>query len=109
MYTFIERSIRGGISQISKRYAKANNPGCTSFNPLEPVTYLIYLDANNLYGWAMSQVLPTHGFRWLTPEEIATLFPDTAAILALLDDAEDGYIFEVDLEYIQEVNDFIYR
>ena len=64
MYHFVENSIRGGISMISTRYAQGNIP---SF----PDTYddslsnqnLIYLDANNLYGWAMSQSLPTHGFR----------------------------------------------
>ena len=65
-YTFIERSIRGGISQISKRNAKANNPRCDDYNPMKRITHLIYLDANNLYGWAMSQPLQTHGFRWLT-------------------------------------------
>ena len=63
MYGFIERSIRGGISMISKRFAKANNPGCREYDPLKPLSYLIYLDANNLYGWAMSQELPTQGFR----------------------------------------------
>ena len=41
MYTFIERSIRGGISQISKRYAKANNPECKDFDPTKPITHLI--------------------------------------------------------------------
>ena len=54
MYTFFERSIHGGISQISKRHAKANNPNCDTYDPLKPITHLIYLDANNLYGWAMS-------------------------------------------------------
>ena len=90
MYTFIERSIRGGISQISKRFAKANNSRCKEYAPLKPITYLIYLDANNLYGWAMSQMLPTHDFRWLTNEEIQTL-----VIEKLLDEGDIGYIFEV--------------
>ena len=94
MYSFIEHSIRGGISQISKRYAKANNPEWKGYDPLKPITHLIYLDANNLYGWAMSQPLPTHGFRWLSEEEIARI-----RIQSLMDDAEDGYIFEVDLHY----------
>ena len=55
MYTFIERSIRGGISQISKRFAKANNKNCRDYDPLKHISHLKYLDANNLYGWAMSQ------------------------------------------------------
>ena len=90
MYSFLERSIRGGVSQISKRFAKANNPKCSNYNPSDPISWLIYLDANNLYGWAMSQVLPTGNFRWLTLEEIQNL-----NIKQLLDDAEDGFIFEV--------------
>ena len=100
MYMFIERSIRGGISQISKRYAKANNPRCRDYDPLKPITHLIYLDANNLYGWAMSQSLPTHGFRWLCPEEIRNLDINT-----LRDDSVEGYIFEVDLQYPQKLHD----
>ena len=64
MYTFFERSIRGGVSQISKRFAKANNHSCQNFDPSSPLSFLIYLEANNLYGWAMSQYLPTSHFRW---------------------------------------------
>ena len=57
---------------------------------MKPITHLIYLDANNLYGWAMSQMLPTRNFRWLTAEEITNL------LIAQLDEnSEDGYIFEV--------------
>ena len=65
MYSFIERSIRGGISQVSKRYVVANNKYCRSkkYDPQKPTIYLVYLDANNLYGYAMSQKLPTGGFR----------------------------------------------
>ena len=98
MYTFMERSIRGGISVISKRHAKANNPGCKHFYPMQDLSWLIYLDANNLYGWAMSQPLPTHGFRWLSEND----FPQQ--ILNLREDASDGYIFEVDLEYPSELH-----
>ena len=94
MYTFIERSIRGGISQISKRFAKANNRECRDFDPMKPITHLIYLDANNLYGWAMSQMLPSHNLRWLTAEKITNKL-----IIQLDEDSEDGYIFEIDLAY----------
>ena len=92
MYTFIERSIHGGISQISKRFAKANNPKCKDFDELKPLSYLIYLDANNLYGLAMSQMLPTRNFRWLTEDEISAL-----VIEQLLDDDDTGYMFEVNI------------
>ena len=59
---------------------------------------LIYLDANNLYEWAMSQPLSTDGFRFLQLDEIEAL-----AVGELSDDAEDGYIFEVDLSYPQHL------
>ena len=59
MLLMFERGIRGGITQSVHRWAKANNPYMNSFNPNEKTSYLQYLDANNLYGWAMSQALPT--------------------------------------------------
>lgn len=90
----MEKSIRGGISQISKRYAKANNDKCRDFDLLKPISHLIYLDCNNLYAVSMKSLLPTHGFRWLTNDEIKNI-----NIHDLLDDAEDGFIFEVDLHY----------
>ena len=58
MHLFIERGMRGGIPMVGKRYAKANNPLVEGYNPEEPTNYITYLDANNLYGWAMSLPLP---------------------------------------------------
>lgn len=55
--------MRGGISMASKRYAKANKPQATDYDPQKPPKYLMYLDANNLYGWAMSMPLPKGGFK----------------------------------------------
>ena len=63
-HLFIERGMRGGISMVSKRHAKANNPLVEGYDPKKPSSHILYLDANNLYGWAMSQYLPTGGFRW---------------------------------------------
>ena len=60
-----EKGIRGGITHISKRYAEANNKYMKDYNHNKESTYIQYLDANNLYGWAMSQSLPTHGFKWM--------------------------------------------
>ena len=74
MYNFNENSIRGGISMISTRHAKANNPTIPdTYDSNLPNQKLIYLDANNLYGWAMSQFLPTHSFRILSIDEITAL------------------------------------
>ena len=87
----IEESIRGGVSMISNRYAKANNKYMDDkFNSNEPSTYIQYLDANNLYGWAMSKPLPT--LKWMKDSEL-NIWEKTPCIL------------EVDLEYPKELHD----
>ena len=64
MLLMVEKGIRGGVSSIMHRYAKANNKYMgEDYNPAESSKYLQYLDANNLYGWAMSRPLPTKGFK----------------------------------------------
>ena len=63
-YLFIEKGLRGGISYIAKRYAKANNKYMKNY-PKKPSKFISYLDMNNFYGWAMSGYLPYGGFRWL--------------------------------------------
>ena len=65
MLMMFEKGIRGGISHISRRNAEENNKYMVDYDSDEPCTYIQYLDANNLYGWAMSQSLPTHGFKWM--------------------------------------------
>ena len=62
-FLFIEKGIRGGVSYICKRYAKANNKYINNYNPEEPSNFLVYIGANNLYGWSMTQDLPINGFR----------------------------------------------
>ena len=49
---------------VSKRYAKANNPRVEGYDPSKPTNYIMYLDTNNMYGWAMSLPLPKSGFKW---------------------------------------------
>ena len=64
-YLFIEKGTRGGVSYIAKRYAKANNKYMCDYDSNKPSTFIIYLDKNNLYGWAMSEYLPYEEFEWL--------------------------------------------
>ena len=64
-YLFIEKGLRGGISYITKRCAKANNKHMNDYHPKKQSTFLSYFDMNNLYGWAMSEYLPYEGFKWL--------------------------------------------
>ena len=86
---------------VSHRHAIANNPQMQNYNPEQPTSYLMYLDSNNLYGWAMSQYLPTGGFHWVNY---------TDQILETPADADCGFILEVDLAYPHELhpahNDF---
>ena len=62
MYTFFEKGTRGGTSYISNRYSKANNKYLKSYDPKQESKH-IYLDMNNLYGYAISKFLPTNGFK----------------------------------------------
>ena len=93
IHQLIERGIRGGISIITHRYAKATNPYMKFYNPEDDTSYIMYLDANNLYGWAMIQDLPYGGFRWVEPKHYTEKMKGT------------GYIYEVDLEYPEELHD----
>ena len=99
MYLFIEKGMRGGISYIANRYGKANNKYMKQYDEKVPSKYIMYLDANNLYGWAMSQYLPTGGFKWLTEQQIKGL-----NLNQYKEDSEKGLILEVDLEYPKELH-----
>ena len=70
MLMMVEKGIRGGVSMISTRYGKANNPYMKDYDPDQPTKFISYLDANNLYGWAMCKPLPTKGFEWIKKEEL---------------------------------------
>ena len=73
MYLFVEKGLRGGISMVSHRHATANNQYMENYNNEEPTSFIQYLDANNLYGWAMSQPMPTGGFQWVSHVSVALL------------------------------------
>ena len=101
MLLMIEKGIRGGISIISNRYGEANNKYMKCFNKNKLSKFLMYLDANNLYGCAMSEKLPTHGFKWLTSGEMEKLFNNQ--IVQVWE--RIPCILEVDLEYPKELHD----
>ncbi|KAL6416777.1 hypothetical protein ACFW04_014854 [Cataglyphis niger] len=98
MVMFVERGIRGGLSQCSNRYARANNKYLQSYNPLEPSSYLMYFDVNNLYGWAMCQSLPYEDFRWI--EDVSSV-----DLMSVMPNSPIGYILEVDLAYPSKLHD----
>ena len=99
MLLMIEKGIRCGVSMISTRYGKTNNPYMgDSYDPNQSTKYISYLDANNLYGWAMCKPLPTHELEWMGQDELTNW-------KQLSDGEGTGCILEVDLEYPKELHD----
>ena len=95
MLLMVEEGIRGGMCQAVYRYAKANNKYMKNYDKDIESSYLEYLDANNLYGWAMSQKLPVDGFKW-----VKDLSKFNESFIKNYDENSDkGYILEVDVEY----------
>ena len=97
MQLFIEKGMRGGISYIAHRHAQGNNKYMKNYNEVKESSYIMYLDANNLYGWAMSQKLPSGNFHWIPCPEYINLdsYDENSA---------KGLILEVDLEYPPELH-----
>ena len=100
MSMFIDKSLIGGISAILSPYAKAKNPQYSDYNPNLPLNSLLYVDCNNLYGWAMSLYLSTG--QWLESSVNENL---TDFIHQQKDEQEDYYFLEVDLDYPEELHD----
>ena len=93
MLLMYEKGIRGGISMISNRHGKANNSYMgDEYDDKLPPKYITYLDANNLYGWAMCKPLPTSNFKWMDDDELTSWKKHTC-------------ILEVDLEYSKHLHD----
>ena len=95
MLLMTEAGIRGGMCQSIHRYAKANNKYMKNYDKNIESSYLMYLDANNLYGWAMSQKLPVNGFKW---ENDLSRFNEDF-IKNYNENSDVGYFLEVDVEY----------
>ena len=74
MYQMVETGLRGGVSYIANRYSKPNNKYLSDYDENKDSSYSMYLDANNLYGWAMSQSLPTGRFKWLKEDKWDDIF-----------------------------------
>ena len=97
MLLMVEKGIRGGICHAIHRYAKANNKYMKNYDKNIESSYLEYLDANNLYGWAMSQKLPVDGFEWIEEDDLLKF--DKKFIKNYDENSDKGYILEVDVEY----------
>ena len=118
MYQFFERAIRGGTSMISHRYAKANNKYMKTYDKNDVSSYIMYLDANNLYGVAMVQSLGSKNFKWisnLTENDIINhkwtdysnpINEPTKMVNGRKELITDiGYTIECDLHYPKELHD----
>ena len=103
---FFESQVRGGISTVFHRHAEANNQYLSNFDESKPKSFIAYLDANNLYGWAMSQKLPTGNFKWLNEDQLElkykqlTIDPSSYNL-----DSNTGIVYEVDIEYPLALHD----
>ena len=101
MLLMLEEGIRGGICHSIHRHAKANNKYMKNYDESKESSYIQYLDANNLYGWAMSQKLPVNDFKWI--EDTSKINEE---IVKNYDGNNDiGYIFEVDVTYPKKLHD----
>ena len=101
MHLFIEQGLRGGISIITHRKSTANNKYMKDYDPKKPSKYIAYLDANNLYGWSMSQSMPYKGFKWIDPDKFKLRsYKDLCS-----NTLEKGYIVECDIKYPTKLHD----
>ena len=96
IYQMAKKGLLGGISYIANRYSKPYNKYLNDYDKNKESSYLMYLDANNLYGWAMSQKLPTGGFKWIESDKWNSIFKRKEGA---------GYFIECDLEYLENLHD----
>ena len=101
MVLMFAKGTRGGISQAIQGYASANNKYMPNYNSKAPSTYLKYVDANNLYGYAMSKKLNINNFKWCDALEMFT----SDFIKNYEEDSDTGYLLEVDIDYPKELHE----
>ena len=92
---FFKKATRGEVPYISNRYSKVNNKYLKPYDPKQESKHSIYLDANDLYGYAMSKFLPTSGFRWIEPKQFD--------LNKYASNSLKGCVLEVDLGYHKEL------
>ena len=95
MLLMIEEGIRDGICHAVHRYAKANNRYMKDYDESKESSYIQYLDANNLYGAAMSEKLPRNGFKWVNEKFVESYNKNNS---------DKGYILEVDVDYSSKLH-----
>ena len=99
MLLMVEKGIRGGTSHAIHRYAKANNKFMKNYGKNIIASYLMCLDAKNLYGWEMFQKLPVNGFKWM--KKLSKFNEDF--IKNYDGNSNKGYILEVNVKYLKNV------
>ena len=106
MLLMIEKGIRGGICQSIHSYAKANNKYMKNYNK-DISSYLLYVDANNLHGWAMSQKLSVNGFNWVKNLSECNSIQFNESFIRNCDENSDiGYFLKVDVDYLEKLFNF---
>ena len=90
-----EEGMRGGIYNKVHSYAEANNKYMKNYDKNKESSFLMYVDANNFYGWAMSKKLPVDGFKWV--DDLSMFTEDF--IKSYDEEGDVGYLFVVDIEY----------
>ena len=94
----MKKGRRGGVSYFPNRYSQGNHKYFKSYDPKQESKHIIYLGANNLYGYAKSKFLPTSGFKWLDAKEFD--------VNKYTSNSSKGCVLEVDLEYPKEFQNY---
>ena len=98
----VEGGIKGGMCQAVYRYAKANNKYMKNYNKSIKSSYILHLDANNLYGWAMSQKSPVDCFKWIEENNLSKY--NESFIKKFDENSDKGYFLEVDVGYSKNLH-----